>query len=278
MPSSPARTQGFTLVELILVIVVLGIISVGGTQFIVNSVEGYRDSAIRERQGSTAKVAVEKITRELRDALPNSARNTDDYACIEFIPTLGGSIYTSMPLIIAASEFSSVPYISGGAPSIGRVAVYPLRTSEVYSPASTSADASSISPPLAGSVVSADLEDDFSEVSIEFERAHRFPLGSPQGRWFMVSDPVSFCIDATNRLFRYSNYGFIENQPTSGSFDTLDKNVSNGRSLLALGVSGQFTVEQATLQRNALVQLDLDFREAGEGLRVIHEVQLRNVP
>ncbi|MFT5722323.1 MAG: MSHA biogenesis protein MshO [Motiliproteus sp.] len=271
-----ARQQGFTLIELIVVIMVLGILSIGGTQFIVNSVEGYRDAAIRERQGSTAKVVVEKISRELRNALPNSARSTDSHACLEFIPALGGSIYTSLPLIIASSGFSSVPFISGGAPPIGRVAVYPLTTAEIYSPASTSAEASTISPAVTN--IQADLEDDSSEVTVQFERVHRFPLGSPQRRWFMVSEPVSYCIDATDRLFRYSNYGYKLEQPSPGGFGTGKEDVLGGRSLLAVGVSGQFIVEEATLLRNALVQLDLEFREAGEGLSVTHEVQLRNVP
>ena len=278
MPDSSRRQQGFTLIELIVVIVVLAIISFGSTQYIVNSVESYMDTAMRERQGSAARVAVEKISRELRNALPNSARTSALGECIEFMPVLGGSIYTSLPLTPAASNaFRSVPFIISGGPEIGRVAVYPLNPDEIYNPATDSTTASSISPPLDPSVITADLEGS-TEILVQLSRAHQFPLDSPVRRWFMVSEPVSFCVDNAAKLFRYSGYGFNLVQPTPGGFGGLNEQVSGGRSLLAVGVSGSFVVQPATLQRNALVQLDLDFRERGEGLTIKHEVQLRNVP
>ncbi len=266
--------QGFTLVELIMVIVVLGIIAIGSTQYIVNSAASYRDTALRERQGSVARVAIERISRELRNALPNSVRSSALRECLEFVPVLGGSVYTSLPLLSASNAFTSVPFITDGAPPLGRVAVYPLSSAEIYAPAAIS----SISPALDSSQVSADLESLTDVVSVRLASAHRFPLGSPQRRWFMVSEPVSFCVDTAGKLFRYSGYGFIATQPTPGSFPAGQEQVSAGRALLASGVSGGFEVLPATLQRNALVQLELDFRERGEGLTLSHEVQLRNVP
>ncbi|MEH6470156.1 MAG: type II secretion system protein [Halopseudomonas sp.] len=267
-----SRQQGFTLIELVVVIVLLGIISFGSTQYIVNSAESYMDTARRERQGSAARVTVEKISRELRNALPNSVRTSVANDCIEFVPVLGGSIYTSLPLMTASNGFSSVPFIVDGAPDIGRVAVYPLNTDEIYDLSATSAAASSVSPRVTSS--QAGLEGN-AEVDVQLDREHQFPLDSPGRRWFMVSDPVSFCLDG-ERLYRYSDYGFFAIQPLPGGVN-LTESVPQ-RHLLAIGTSGNFVVQAATLQRNALVQLNLDFRERGEGVTINHEVQLRNVP
>ena len=111
---------------------------------------------------------------------------------------------------------------------------------------------------------------------MQLQSPHSFPQESPSRRWFMVSEPVSFCIDGS-RLFRYGDYGFHTSQPLPGG-GALTEAVPE-RSLFAQGVeSGGFVVVPATLQRNALVQLSLELREQGEGVSISHEVQLRNVP
>ncbi|MEH6649049.1 MAG: type II secretion system protein [Motiliproteus sp.] len=281
-----AKQRGFTLIELIIVIVVLAIMSFGTTQFIVNSSQSYMDTAVREREGSAARMVVEKITRELRGALPNSVRVIDldgslsgdnQGDCLEFVPALGGSIYTSLPRLGSAASFSSVPFEVGGAPpvssslgSISRAAVYPINTADIYALSASSAISSEIDT---GSVLEGS-----TEVTVLLQASHQFPLDSPSKRWFMVTAPVSFCIGADGQLFRYGDYGFIDTpQPTPGGFGGGSEQVPK-RSLLAKGASGGFVMVPATLQRNALVQLNLDIRDRGEGVTISHEVQMRNVP
>lgn len=280
---------GFTLIELIMVIVVLGILSFGTTQFIVNSSQSYMDTALRERQGSAARMAVEKMSRELRSALPHSARVVDldgtpppagtPGDCIEFVPVLSGSIYTSLLAGGSAAQFSSVPFISGNAPSLGsplgsasRVAVYPINTAAIYNLSASSPVSSTVDP----ASVLVDTVEPIEPVAVLLDQNHQFPLDSPSRRWFMVANPVTFCFSAEERLFRYGDYGFLASQPVPAGGGLVESVPE--RSLLAVGARGGFMVVPATLQRNALVQLRLDIRERGEGVAISHEVQLRNVP
>ncbi len=272
------RQQGFTLVELIIVIVVMGILSFGTVQFILNTSDAYGDAARRERMGATRRVTVEKIAREVRTALPNSARvglSGGGIHCLEFVPVLDGSNYVDLPVLAASTGFSSIPFIN--APELGRVAVYPLSVAGVYD---LTASQAVVSPAV--TTVAADLVSS-AVVSVSFSpSSHQFPTDSPSKRWFMVDTPVSFCLDG-NQLFRYQNYGFFVNQPFPDAAPVFMSTTTPDRQLVAGNVTAEaagvpFVVIPPTLQRNGMVQMDLSFKIFAEGLRISHEVQLRNVP
>ncbi|GAB6057784.1 prepilin-type N-terminal cleavage/methylation domain-containing protein [Desulfonatronum parangueonense] len=89
--------KGFTLVELIVVIVVSGILAVGTSIFIMQAVRGYVDVAGRDDLATNGRIAIERMTREIRDALPNSIRieNGSNFICIEFLPIIDAGLYSS---------------------------------------------------------------------------------------------------------------------------------------------------------------------------------------
>ena len=114
-----------------------------------------------------------------------------------------------------------------------------------------------------------------NEVTVTMAGAHRFPAASPSSRFYLVTDPVSFCVDG-NRLWRYSGYGVLAGQPAPAALPTS----MPGRALLAQNVTtaGPFTFNGATLTRNAVVGIDMTFAQGDDTLRVQHSVQVRNVP
>lgn len=298
------RQKGFTLVELVIVITLLGIISLVTVGFISSSMQGYADLKRRDQLSAAARVAVERMAREVRNALPNSIRVDGTGTCLEFIPALAASRYISVPLSASASSnsFQSVPFAVE--PEIGRVAVYPLdtnRTDEVspggddigrtpnQNPVYDLDTWSIISPAIsAGSVLAASG----GNVTVQLTAAHRFPSDSPSGRYFIVDEPVSFCLDGTD-LYRYqgvsgSAYTFAINQP---SVATLNALTEPNKALLASDVvspsgSQSFRYSEATLQRNAIVLFDLLVQDqvltvsdtTQEEIRIQFEVQVRNVP
>jgi MSHA biogenesis protein MshO len=94
---SRLKSKGFTLVEMIIVIVITGIIGGMVAVFLRLPVQGYVDSARRAELTDIADTSLRRISRDLRLALPNSVRVTGACgaaACfVEFIPTIGGGRY-----------------------------------------------------------------------------------------------------------------------------------------------------------------------------------------
>jgi MSHA biogenesis protein MshO len=88
------REHGFTLVEMIIVIVITGIIGGIVAMFIKAPVQGYVDSARRAELTDIADTAVRRMARDIRTAVPNSVRFSYCTApCVEFIPTKDGGRY-----------------------------------------------------------------------------------------------------------------------------------------------------------------------------------------
>src|SRR3990172_10428805 len=91
--------EGFTLVEMIMVIVITGIIGGIVAVFLKAPVQQYMDVARRADMTDIADTALRRITRDLHLALPNSVRVTGacagaGWTCfIEFLPTTGGGRY-----------------------------------------------------------------------------------------------------------------------------------------------------------------------------------------
>ena len=76
------RAGGFTLIELITVIVILSIVSLISVRFVSLSVQGAIDTANRQRLAMTAGIINEKLRRDLRDAEDTDVGADDQ--CIEF--------------------------------------------------------------------------------------------------------------------------------------------------------------------------------------------------
>ena len=265
------RAAGFTLIELVMVIVLLSIVSLISVRFVSLSMEGAIDTANRQRLGMAAGVVSEQLSRELRSALTNSIRVSGDQRCIEFIPIRSGSRYTDIPLKSEESDFTAVA-AGPGQSATGHVAVYPYG-GDPYNPGSPGV--------VTGGTTK--LPESGGEQPIAFGSGpHRFEEASPSSRFFIVGEPVAFRQEAGSRfLYRYSGYGF-----QSSVCDSLPGTFSASgatREVVAAPLmpeSLSFDFVPPTLQRNgvATFKFDLQSTDSNESIGVSQEVQVRNVP
>jgi MSHA biogenesis protein MshO len=93
-PTMPPQ-RGFTLVEAVLVIMVVGVLSAIVAVFIRKPVQAYVDSVGRAELTDQADLAMQRMARELRRALPNSVRVTDG-TFVEFMLTRTGGRYLAL--------------------------------------------------------------------------------------------------------------------------------------------------------------------------------------
>lgn len=92
--SARKASGGFTLIELVMVIVIMGVIGGIVVVFMKNPIDAYFSGAQRAALTDVADTTMRRIARDLRRALPNSVR-TSGTTCVEFIPTKTGGRYRS---------------------------------------------------------------------------------------------------------------------------------------------------------------------------------------
>lgn len=261
---------GFTLVEMIIVIVITGIIAAVVAVFLKAPVQGYFDSARRAELSDTADTALRRVSRDLHLALPNSVRTNG--SAIEFLQTRTGGRYAAESdgsgeaniLDFSTTDDSFVMLGSlNPAPVAGNLVV-------VYNLGITDADA------YAGDNTSSITGVAGNTISIN---AKRFPFESPGNRFQVVSGPVSYvCAGAgtlngngTGTLRRYSGYAITAGQNVPP--------VGGGNALLANRVSAcSFVYQQGVTERSGLVSMQLQITEDNEVVSLYHEVHVPNVP
>jgi MSHA biogenesis protein MshO len=203
---SHATQAGFSLLEIIVVIVIIAILGVSVTRFMTQSVSGYLVTAERQRMALSVSAAGEQIARSLAEALPNSIRVGGN--CLEWIPVLARTFYESVPITLASSAFE---VLSSGAGHFagGHAVVNPSVGATLYQPG----NAAVLSAALAS------LPDGADGVMLTLSAAHRFLSDSPNKQLFLTGSPESYC-STGSLLVHHRGYGFNVGQvasPSAGS-------------------------------------------------------------
>jgi MSHA biogenesis protein MshO len=293
---------GFTLVEAIVVIAVMGIVGAIVAVFIRLPVQNYADSVARAEVSDEADLALRRMAREIRLALPNSIRVSSDGSAIEFLLTKTGGRYLSaddaasatyppLDFVGGATTLTVVGQLSQALVTTDYFVIYNLGNgmapSDAWGFASTSPtngrNIARINAAAAAGTSTITLFDNpFS--------AQSPPMPSPGNRFQIVSGPVMYaCAPASDGalvLTRYSGHSINATMtipPTNAtSTAPLTRRVRNCAGLFTYDTTAGTT---SSAQRTSLVSLALELAArtpAGTAptstIRLVHQVHVDNTP
>ena len=97
------KRDGFTLMEMVVTLVIGSFIMLGIAAYVKLGLVGYRSTTDAERLQSQSQFVIEKMSREIRHAVPNSfdTRVTASQSCLSFFPIQNSGIYTTISNDIA---------------------------------------------------------------------------------------------------------------------------------------------------------------------------------
>ncbi len=290
---------GFTLIELVVTITLTAIVALLASRNITAPIQGFIDLSRRAALVDEGDLALSRMAREIRLALPNSVRITDGAStpppmtlcvatggsscAVEVLRTLDGSRYRETVDSVGAGDtldFTAATDtfdVLGNMPNIGSIAAGAGSLNDcqtgtadclvIYNLGFAGADAYS-GDNIAGIVATAPME---------FIRPAAFPFPSPNQRFHVVDMPVTFtCNSASGNITRYEDYTIAAAQVLvpGGTSSLLAGNVS----------SCIFTYDQGAGSRNAVLTAEITvsrFNSSSgnnESIRMVEQIRVPNIP
>ena len=295
------KQSGFSLVELVIVIVIVGILATGIATFITRPVLGFIDLSRRATLVYSAESALRRMQRDIRRALPNSIRVAGGGTAIEMINTRVGMRYRSAPppgnldnrlTIVGGPDtdfdvFGDLSFfypetnlrvsINNTGDTLAGVPVRGLNAYALPDPVTGTNVVTSTPAVNPITITNGTFLPDEDHINIG-GGGFQFTNHSLNNRVYLVDGGISYVCNA-GQLTRYSGYNFtnsVQPVPPAGLGETV--------ALMAGNVSNcVFTYVAGTPQRSGLMTLDLTVSAINtsgitESVRLLHQVHVDNVP
>ncbi|HDZ8834134.1 PilW family protein [Aeromonas dhakensis] len=271
---------GFTLIELVMVILLLGIMATFASQFIGIGSQIYGDASSREQLMSDARFAMERLNREVRNALPGSERIetldgswSDSGPCLRFWPISTSSRYialnrnvsgsTTTLELVMATPASAVDPLSPDASAVtvgDLLAVFPLPDANQPSLSNGCeygrcvARVTEVLAPVSGAQ------------TLRYAAAESLAGLSPGSRVYFAREQVRYCVQAGS-MYRAS-------MALNGTSAAMPLGILMADSLRA----GSFYREATAFNSEGEFGVRLVFERKGEAVTFNHKLGVFNVP
>ena len=285
----PVFQSGFSLVELIVVVVLLGILASGAGLLILQPIEAYDDQVRRQQLVDQGEMALRQIARDVRRALPNSVRIAPVGAgfAVEMVITTDGARYRdevggefttandTLEFFTVDTDFNLLGFFNTANPLAAgrRLVIYNTSAAGIYTDAALNNNPGIVT--TAGTALSLSTvtpATDDPEHRVNMNPAFQFAQQSPGQRVFVIDGPTSYiCNPATNQIVRYSNYAFSAAQPIPP--------VGGSTGVVISQLSGcNMTYTPGTSQRGGILTVEITIADSGESISLLHQVHVVNVP
>lgn len=273
------RTAGFTLVELVVVMVLVGIVGAIVATQIGPTLQGYQAIARRAALIDQADTALRRIATEVRSAVPNSLRQISP-TCVELAPTVDGGRFRTGPDVANAAapgafldQFSASSQFDVLTPFTNPVAAGDLvvignqNTDDLYNNVTVSTIASVTATPGTST----------GEHRITLAAARTVPQGYQGGRFVVVPGAqrsVVYSCTSDGRLLRITSNVFSAAASCPAA-------TSATAAVLATGVSQcsfSYSPNLGATQESGFLQLQLTLGDGGESVPLTLGAHVDNVP
>lgn len=268
------KSAGFTLIEMIIVIAIMGIVGSMVAVFLRAPLESYVAQDRRARLTDAADTAVRRMGRDVRLALPNSVRVTSVGTVIylEFLATRSGGRYRTQGDGTAGNDPLDFTAPDNRFDVLGPpIAMQAGDLIAVYNLGIPGADAWAVGTPgdtLANYAGAAGATN-----TLTLAPARQFPLASPGNRFQVVEGPVTYaCNPVAGTLTRFWGYARAAAQPTPPAAPALSALLANQVSACTI------TYQPGVTERGGLVSMTLDLTREGETVRLYSSMQVENQP
>lgn len=288
------KRRGFTLIELIVVMVVAGIIAGTVVVFFKPAVDSYVAVGRRARLTDVADTALRRMVRDIHLAVPNSIRSPNSQ-CFELVPTSAGGRYRMGPDTVWDSANPSTPiaWFDGTAAVSALDVLSPLssapaagdwlvidnqNTNDIYAGANRAAILSVAAPP--------DISLGYSRITLQ--APSQFPSGYDGGRFVLVPNSQNavfyVCagagVDAagsgTGTLYRFANYGYNAATPAACPVPVAGATPVAASELASCSFA--YSPTQGATQQSGFVWINLVIAEQGDKVALVHGAHVDNVP
>lgn len=278
---------GFTMIEMVIAIVIASVLVVMVSLFIRTPVLSYVDSVRRAELTDVADYTLRRMSRELRQALPNSVRiqTVGGITYIEFIATTGGGRYCNLmdgiacgtPLDftpgnanlsfdVVGSTAAAVPIVAGDFIVVYNQGWNSARNSseplDAYACGRANGCNRAVVAGIAGNTVTL--------ASNVFGAQTPSTSGSPSSRFHVVPQNVQAityaCPSVRGQMVRYANYGISWVQPTPNAGGSVMTNNAS----CAVSYDSGFGM--------LIIGLTIFDDTGTESVTLLHEIHLDNSP